>query len=92
MRLGKNITKAGQKVININVTIINKMNGKIATDSFSIVIFAIPQAIYKHVPTGGVTNPIIKLKTTITPKCTGLIPISKAVGNKIGTKIIMPEP
>lgn len=42
---------------------------------------------YNAIPKGGVSIPIIKFTTTITPKCMELIPAAWATGNKIGTKI-----
>src|SRR6056297_224582 len=62
-------------------------NGMIAFDILSIDNFPIFEAINKHCPTGGVVNPIIKLKQINIPMCTGCIPISFNAGNNIGVKI-----
>ena len=44
-------------------------------------------ATNKLTPIGGVTKPIARFTTIITPKCIGSIPIAVTIGNKIGVKI-----
>ena len=44
---------------------------------------------YKTGPTGGVRFPIIKFRTTITPKCTGSIPNFSIIGKNIGANNII---
>ena len=50
-------------------------------------ILATPLPTKRIVPTGGVHNPIQRLRTITIPKCTGCIPNSVTTGRKIGVKI-----
>ena len=54
-----------------------------------MVIPLIEDAMSKHSPYGGVTNPNANVVTTINPKIIGLIPSATADGKIIGTNKII---
>src|SRR5699024_5057172 len=53
--------------------------------------FPTVDATNKLTPNGGVTNPIARFITRITPKWTGSIPIEDTTGSNIGVKITIAE-
>lgn len=71
-----------------NTPITTASNG---TNGFKILsndILAIPHAVKRHIPTGGVISPIVRFNTIITPKCNVSIPNSLTITKKIGVRII----
>lgn len=63
------------------------MNGKIALETFSIVVSAMGAEAKSTEPTGGVPNPIIRFTIIIVAKCISLIPNASAMGSIIGPRI-----
>src|SRR5699024_9967322 len=53
--------------------------------------FPTVDATNKLTPNGGLTNPIARFLTRITPKWTGSIPIEVTTGSNIGVKITIAE-
>ena len=47
------------------------------------------QATNRAIPTGGVHCPIPSAITVITPNCTGSMPTCRAIGKRIGTRMII---
>ena len=77
----------GTKVIKIKTANSTKKSGMICLDIAAIPTFAIELETNRQIPIGGVTRPIIKLKITTIPKCTGSIPRLIAIGCRIGSNI-----
>ena len=44
--------------------------------------------VYRPTPKGGVSMPMVRFRTKMTPRCTGATPIAAATGNKMGVKIV----
>src|SRR5690625_3103708 len=77
-------------MINKAAIIVNKI-GIIAFAIDSNGTFPTVDATNKLTPNGGVTNPIARFITRITPKWTGSIPIEVTTGSNIGVKITIDE-
>lgn len=58
-----------------------------AFTTFSMLILLTLQPVNKIAPTGGVMQPIQRLKVIIIPKCTGFIPKLFAIGSSMGVNI-----
>lgn len=76
-------------VINIRAMKNPIMKGKAAFAISSTGISVKLLATNRLTPTGGVTKPIAKFTTIITPKCIGSTPKLRTSGNKIGVSINM---
>ena len=63
------------------------MNGTACLAIAKIGNFVIELATNRFTPIGGVTNPIARFTTIITPKWIGSIPKPVAIGKKIGARI-----
>ena len=88
MRFGRNRAICGIKVIKRSTINRGIKKGKVAETTFSNLMFAISEIVYKTIPTGGVFKPSIKAKTIIKPKCIGSMPNFVVIGARTGTNII----
>ena len=83
------MVKFSQYVTKAKTMTLAIINGHIFVQSSSNFTFVIAETLYKHNPTGGVINPIIKLYAIIIPNWTGSMPKELQIGNSTGTSIII---
>lgn len=86
-RSGKKVTTGGKRVITMSAAKRGMKKGKqalaILVDGMPVILFK----INRFIPNGGVSKPIIRLRTMTRPKCNGSIPTFKIKGVMVGTKM-----
>ena len=75
-----NKTICGIYVISSKTTSKGKINGSVCLKALKKGTFPIVDTTNRTGPTGGVRLPIIKLRITTMPKCTGSIPSFTIIG------------
>jgi hypothetical protein len=88
MSLGKLKAREGQKVVSRRAATFEARKGSTDLLIRSTEILDIPDAMNRHVPTGGVMNPMMRFTLITTPRCIGSMPAAFAIGSSIGTRII----
>ena len=81
---GTVVTISGNRINRTSSAAIAEMKGSEAFAPLKIGTFPIFDAMNKHAPTGGVTNPIANEITVMIPKNIGSIPTDWINGKKIG--------
>src|SRR5262245_14065174 len=85
-KFGSQVENPGTNVTIRSATVSDTMNGQAPTITFSSGIRPTFATMYRLIPTGGVSRPIIKFSTTTTPRWTGSTPACVRPGVMIGAR------
>ena len=88
-KLGKNVTIGGKMVMRINTPIKGKKNGIHALAILNVESPLILLRMNRLTPNGGVSKPIIRLRTMTRPKCRGSMPTLVSNGARTGIRMLM---